>query len=283
MTTRAVFICALLLAAASAAEVPKDQDAFQQLLQKVQTEPGKVSEDQVKELIAAGQRLGHGYAVSLALKGYLAQAPQVSPALLLAAAENALWAGDFRTAAARCKAVLDIPQGDGVAPEAAGLLCRVLVDFLGADDEAYRFLAANAERFRQAPGGTGILPVGPQAGRLCHLRFDAWFLDALEDFLEDGLRLLGLVGGQLLHEGGHALGRLGGLGRRATEGHCQHPPHALAHANEHACSPVLCQIRRIRPIRPIRSIRRVAPPTPNTQHPTPFFTRANAMAPASAR
>ncbi len=38
--------------------------------------------------------------------------------------------------------------------------------------------AAAAERFRQAPGGTGILPVGPQAGRLCHLRFDAWFLDA---------------------------------------------------------------------------------------------------------
>ncbi|MBM4039042.1 MAG: tetratricopeptide repeat protein, partial [Planctomycetes bacterium] len=162
MTTRALFLSALLLAAAGAAEVPREQDAFQQLLQKVQTEPGKASEDQVKELIAAGQRLGHPYAVSLALKGYLVQAPHVSPGLLLLAAENALCAGDFRTATARCKAILDVPQGDGVAPEAAGLLCRVLVDFLGADDEAYRFLAANAEKFHQAPAVR---------------RFDAWFLD----------------------------------------------------------------------------------------------------------
>ncbi|HUT32654.1 MAG TPA: tetratricopeptide repeat protein [Planctomycetota bacterium] len=165
---RAVAVaCALLLAltAASAGEtkVAKEEEAFQQLLQRVQADPGGTPEDQVKELITTGQRLGHCYAVSLAVKGYLAQNYRATPSLLLMAAENALLAGDFRTASARYKALLlAAPEGDGAASEAAGRLCQTLVDFLGADDEAYGFLSAHGDQLRQAPAVR---------------QFDAWYLD----------------------------------------------------------------------------------------------------------
>ena len=162
-------------------------DNFQLLLRQVQADPGGATEEQVKELIATGRRLGHCYAVSLAVKAHLAQNYRPTPALLQMAAENALLAGDFRSAAARYKALLTAlegtggegrgtrenqnpraldPRTSGLAPsfasEAAGTLYQVLVDFLGTDDEAYRLMSANCERLR-----------GSAAAR----RFDAWFLD----------------------------------------------------------------------------------------------------------
>ncbi len=166
-------IC-LALAAAVAGEpaIPKEQEALQQLLQKVQADPGGATEEQMKELITAGQRLGHCYAVSLAVKSHLAQNYRPSPALLRLAAENALLAGDLRSAAARYKALIAAPGandapstslGAGPASEAAATLYQVLLDFLRNDDDAYRLMAANGDRLRASPAAR---------------RFDAWFLDA---------------------------------------------------------------------------------------------------------
>jgi len=140
-----------------------DQEAFQQLLQKVQADPGGATEEQVKKLITAGRRLGHCYVVSLAVKAHLTRNYRPTPALLQMAAENALLAGDFRTAAARYKALLTAQQANnGAASEAAGMLYQVLVDFLRADDEAYRLMSAKGEKLRGSPAAR---------------RFDAWFLD----------------------------------------------------------------------------------------------------------
>ncbi len=125
--------------------------AFDQLLQKVQTNPGGASEEDVAALLKDAQRLGRCYAVSLALKGYLAHNFQAPPDLLHAGAINAFRAGDFRAAAARLKGYLEAAKPGREASDAAALLCLVNIDLLGAEDDAYLFLTQKGDRFRASP------------------------------------------------------------------------------------------------------------------------------------
>jgi len=152
-----------LSAAARAAEAPTpEQEAFSQLLLKIQANPGGASEDDVKKLIDTGEGLGRSYAVSVALKGYLAHNFRVSSSLLLKAADNALLAGDYRTAAARYKAYLtSMPNGNDTS-KAAATLYMLLTDFLGANDDAYQFMTLHGEKLR---------------GSVAARKFDYWYLD----------------------------------------------------------------------------------------------------------
>jgi len=136
--------------------------AFEQLLLKVQGDPGGATEDQAKKLLTLGQSLGRNYAVSLAIKGYLTHNFRVSSSVLLMAGDNALLAGDFRTATARYKAYLTSTADGDRASEAAASLYMLLTDFLGATDDAYQFMTLHGEKFRSRPSAR---------------KFDAWYLD----------------------------------------------------------------------------------------------------------
>jgi len=159
----ASFVMLLACAASLAGEAPAaEPDPFDQLLAKVQADPRGVGEEQVKQLLAMAAQRGRCHVASLAVKSHLAHNFSAPPGLVRLAADNALLAGDFRTAAARYKAYLAAAPGAREAPAAAATLYHVLVDFLDAEDDAYQFMAARGEKHRR---GT--------AAR----KFDAWFLD----------------------------------------------------------------------------------------------------------
>ena len=156
-------VVALGICQASLAAEPDagSQEAFDQLLTKVQTDPGGSSEADVQRLLRLGQDLGRCYTTSLAVKGYLAHHFQPSAALLKMAAENAFLAGDHRSAATRYKRYLvSAPAGDE-ASAAAARLYIILIDFLGADDDAYQFMTQHGERLRQSAAAR---------------KFDGWYL-----------------------------------------------------------------------------------------------------------
>ena len=136
--------------------------AFDQHLMKVQANPGGATEEQVTELLTTGRRLGRCYAASLAVKAYLAQNFRVSPPLLRLAAEGALLAGDFRSAAARYKTYLAANPPAAEASAAAAMLYMVLADFLDGHEELYQFMTAYGAKCR-----AGV------AAR----KFDSWYLD----------------------------------------------------------------------------------------------------------
>jgi len=163
--TRPVVLLAALLACAwtlAAEPANPEAAAFEQLFAKVLGDPAGASEAQVKQLLTQARQQGRCYAVSLAVKGHLAHNFRASPSLLRLAADNALLAGDFRTAAARYKAYLASAPNGAEASEAAGALYLLLTDFLGADDDAYQFIRAHGQKFRRAAASR---------------KFDAWFLD----------------------------------------------------------------------------------------------------------
>ena len=134
---------------------------FEGLLRQVQSNPGGTKEAEVMELLKLSGELGRPYSASLSIRGYLSHHYQPSPALLLATANAAYRAGDYTFAVARYKAYLAVARPSKETARAAGRLCTLLVDFLGAEEDAYQFLKKHAEKFRQDPAAR---------------RFDAWFL-----------------------------------------------------------------------------------------------------------
>ncbi|KKL51914.1 hypothetical protein LCGC14_2290730 [marine sediment metagenome] len=123
--------------------------------------PGGAKEPDVLKLLALGKKLGRPYTASLAVKGYLSHRATPSAALLLAAAENALWVGDYRAAAARYKSFLRANGSGALAGDTAGVLYSILIDLLGDSDDAYRFMTQYGANLRTTPPAR---------------RFDGWYV-----------------------------------------------------------------------------------------------------------
>ena len=160
-----IAVLALLLgcAVSLAGEAPaKQPDAFEQLLAKVQADPRRAPEEQVKQLLTMAAQRGRCHAVSIAVKSHLAHNFHAPPELLRLAAESSVLAGDFRTAAARYKSYLAASPNEKQAQEAAAALYRLLADFLGAEDDAYQFIRARGEKFRGSVGAR---------------KFDSWLVE----------------------------------------------------------------------------------------------------------
>ncbi len=162
-TTKALAACVLLSAGAGlfGAETPGPKaKAFGSLHQKIQTDPGGATEKDVGRLLQLGKELGAPYTASLAVRGYLSHHARPSPALLRAAAENALWTGDYRAAAARYKRYLQAAGPSEQACEAAADLYTVLIDFLRDADGAYQYMTQTGLPFRRTASVR---------------RFDSWY------------------------------------------------------------------------------------------------------------
>ena len=147
-----------VFAAPPAAE---QEQAFTALVERVQKNPGLVAPEDVVRMLQLSHQLNRPYAASLAIRVYLAQTPNVAPALLRLAAENAELAGDLRAAAARYRQYLRAAPSGPEASEAAGRFYRIQIDFLGAGDDAYRFMSEFGEPLRQS---------------LAARRYDHWYL-----------------------------------------------------------------------------------------------------------
>lgn len=148
---------------ALAADAPEEKiEAFEQLLQKVQTNPGGAGEEDALKLLQSGRELGRSYAVSLAMKGYLAHHFQPSPEVMRLAAENAFEAGDHRGAVSRYKTYLKLTKPGEVASRAAALMLMIDIDLLGAEDDAYLFMSTEGEKFRQTAA---------------YRKFEPWYLE----------------------------------------------------------------------------------------------------------
>lgn len=154
------------------ADKPADPKAarFEDLLQKVQSNPGGTKESEVMELLELSRELGRPYSASLSIRGYLSHNYQPSPELLLATADAAYRAGDYTFAVARFKAYLAAARPSKEVGRAAGTLCSLLVDFLGAEEDAYQFLRKHCEKFRQDPGAQVRLVVPHPCPRPKRLR-----------------------------------------------------------------------------------------------------------------
>ena len=86
-----IAVLALLLSCAVslAGEAPARQpDAFAQLLAKVQADPRRAPEEQVKQLLTMAAQRGRCHAVSIAVKSHLAHNFHAPPELLRLAANN---------------------------------------------------------------------------------------------------------------------------------------------------------------------------------------------------
>ena len=146
--------------AAKAADISKLKAAFNELNAKVQQDTG-VTDADVLNLLTMARDLGYPYAANLTAKTYATRHLKLTPALSLAIANNAVAAGDFRSAIARYKAYLRDAAPSVEASEATTKLLTVLQSYTGDIDDAYDSNSKFAEKFRQAPTVK---------------RFDSWFL-----------------------------------------------------------------------------------------------------------
>ncbi|NQT88572.1 hypothetical protein HQ560_17535, partial [bacterium] len=175
-----------LLGAAVAGEAPKPAvDPLEALCQKLQKNPGGATEAEARTLLEMARKLGRPTPVAIALKSYLAQHFNPSPALAAMAAENALHVGDYRTAISRFKTSLKNSRGGGAAGDVAATLYMTLVDFLVADDDAYRYMDQHGARLR---------------GSVAARKFDRWLLDAARrrrGYAAMAQRLVGILGDRM--------------------------------------------------------------------------------------
>jgi TolA-binding protein len=149
-------------AAKPAADKPELRlDRLDQLLQKVQADPGGTSEGEAMEMLRLAKEQGRSYLASLAMGGYLQYNFRASASLLLAAADTSYRAGDYGTAVGRYKTYLASATPSEEAGAAAANLYTILVDFLGAEEDAYAFLSKTGYKFRS------LAPAR---------RWDGWFL-----------------------------------------------------------------------------------------------------------
>ncbi|MEI8063008.1 MAG: hypothetical protein WCH84_02985, partial [Verrucomicrobiota bacterium] len=144
----------------------QNSNEFRAAIERVQKNPGTVSGDEVAKLLQQAKGLNCPYTASAAVKAYFAQNLNVPAPLLRAAAENAALAGDFRTAASRYKQFLRTAPAGAETSEVAAQLYQIQVDFLGATDDAYRFMDELGDNLRQSVAAK---------------KFDRWFLTAARD------------------------------------------------------------------------------------------------------
>ena len=139
---------------------------FRAAIERVQKSPGTVTGAELAKLLQQAKDLNQPYTAAVAIKAFFAQNLSVPAPLLKAAAENAALAGDFRTAASRYKQFLRAAPASVETSEVAARLYQIQVDFLGATDDAYRFMDELGDNFRQSVAAK---------------KFDRWFLTAARD------------------------------------------------------------------------------------------------------
>jgi len=140
--TLTLVVTAVLLASGSAFAQDKKQEdpklkAYDELVGLIQKDPAGATEAQVRKLLELGKTIGRPYTTNLAVKGYLARSLSPAPDVLVLAADNAMLAGDYRTAVARYKAYLGKTSPSKRSSEAAGNLFAILVDHIRAKDDAF--------------------------------------------------------------------------------------------------------------------------------------------------
>jgi len=133
--------------------------ALQQLIDRVQRDPGQANPETMQQLLTLSGDLGRPQAAAAVIKNYLTQHREPAPSLLLQAARTAEQAGDLHSAVARYKQVLKLAPA---APDTVLRLCRLLVDDLDAGDEAFRLMTELGDAARATPALQ---------------RYDGWYLD----------------------------------------------------------------------------------------------------------
>ncbi|MCG3148814.1 MAG: Outer membrane protein assembly factor BamD [Verrucomicrobiae bacterium] len=153
------YLLLLLLATGVHAQ---SSNEFVALVERVQKTPGAATTAEVTKLLQLSQELNRPYTAATAVKAYFTQNLNVPAPLLKAAAENAALAGDFRTAVTRYKQYLRLVPGNAESSVIAARLYQLQVDFLGATDDAYRFMDEFGDSLRQSVAAR---------------RYDQWFLN----------------------------------------------------------------------------------------------------------
>jgi outer membrane protein assembly factor BamD (BamD/ComL family) len=143
---------------------PPDEKAaaLQKLVESVQRDPASATPETVAQMITLGKETRRPQAAAALTKGYLAQRRDVSPELILAAAEIAEWAGDVRTAAGRYKQYLRVAPAGADLSGPIQQLYRLLLSGEGNTDDAYRLMTELGDKGRATPALK---------------RYDRWVLD----------------------------------------------------------------------------------------------------------
>ena len=159
-------LLAILILVAGLSARAQNSNEFRAAVERVQKNPGTLAGEEVAKFLQQAKDLSRPYTAAVAAKAYFAQNLSVPAPLLRAAAENAALAGDFRTAASRYKQFLRVAPASVETSEAAAQLYQIQVDFLGATDDAYRFMDELGDNLRQSVAAK---------------KFDRWFLTTARD------------------------------------------------------------------------------------------------------
>jgi len=147
---------------ASSATQPKPNPGAEldALRSKVQSSASATEAD-VTRLIEMAEEQGRPYTAYLALKSYLSANLDPSLKLLSQAAAIAGQVGDFRTAVGRYKTYLLNTDANAEASDVAASMYHILIDYLGAREDAYRYMKGLGAQFRQSDAAK---------------KWDTWFL-----------------------------------------------------------------------------------------------------------
>lgn len=136
--------------------------ALQQAVEGIQRDPGAATPESLARLVELGRQTGRTHVVAAILKSYLANRRDVAPALLRQAADMAALAGDIRPAVARYKQYLKVAPTAPDAVDATERLFVLLIDCMGAADDAYRLMGE----------------LGPASRASAALkRYDGWYIE----------------------------------------------------------------------------------------------------------
>ena len=157
-----------------------ERTELDELCSRIQRESGTVSEGDVVRAFQMAKEEGRPFTAAIATKGYLSRQRETGDELALAAIENAYLTGNLRGAVSRSKSYLGTANPDKVSSDVAARMCAAQIDFLGASDAAYRYMAGEGKMFRRS---------------FAARKFDGWFLNqarARRDYVGHAGRL-GLI------------------------------------------------------------------------------------------
>jgi outer membrane protein assembly factor BamD (BamD/ComL family) len=168
----ALITFAALAAAAALAQAPAPAQVappaadpaaeLQKIVESVQRDPAAATPETLGRLMALGRQTGKSHVAAAIAKSYLAQRRDVPPALLRQSADAAALAGDLRSAVARYKQYLKAAPTAPDAVDATERLYALLIDCMGAADDAYRLMG------EMGPAGRASVTLK---------RYDTWYVD----------------------------------------------------------------------------------------------------------
>ncbi len=162
-------LCSLAFTPAQALSgeaVPATQagSEIETLARKIASDPAAVTEAEITRLLDMGLAANRPLVASMAIKSWFSRNNQAAPDVQLKAAEVHYLAGAWADAVVRYRSVIAAPSATPEQLTRAGqraLTC--LIDFLGAEDDAYQLIQTHFARLRQDGGAR---------------RFDQWFLES---------------------------------------------------------------------------------------------------------